>query len=158
MFSTQRSGLVKETTEDVGGALLSPSVARGAAFGDVDNDGDVDIIIANNNGQANLLVNVGPPLNNWVTFLLEGNSCNRDAIGSKLTITSSSCTQVSWVNPAASYLASNDKRVVFGLGKDATIRELVVQWPGSEKQSFENLKPNRCYRIVQGGEISVIKY
>lgn len=158
VFMNQRNGLFKETTEDVGGALLSPSVARGAAFGDVDNDGDVDIIIANNNGQANLLVNVGPPLNNWVTFLLEGNSCNRDAIGSKLTITSSSGTQVSWVNPAASYLASNDKRVVFGLGKDATIRELVVQWPGSEKQSFENLKPNRFYRIVQGGEISVIKY
>ena len=84
------------------------------AWGDYDNDGDADIIISNNNGKAQLLMNEGKPKNNWIGIELEGRSCNRQAIGSKITISTESGDQTTWVNPAGSYLTSNDTRVVFG--------------------------------------------
>ena len=147
-----------DQTKNIGGDLLEPTVGRGAAFGDIDNDGDIDIAISNNNGKANLLLNEGKPKGHWIGFKLEGKTCNREAIGSKLKITTDSGVQVAWVNPAASYLSSNDLRVLFGLGPDEMVTSLEVQWPGFGKDLFENLTCNSYYRIVQGGSLSIITY
>jgi len=75
-----------------------------------------------------------------------------------LKIITDSGVQVAWVNPAASYLASNDPRVLFGLGPDEMVTTLEVQWPGFGKDLFENLTCNSYYRIVQGGSASIISY
>ena len=158
IFINQGNETFLDQTKNIGGDLLEPTVGRGAAFGDIDNDGDIDIAISNNNGKANLLLNEGKPKGHWIGFKLEGKTCNREAIGSKLKITTDSGVQVAWVNPAASYLSSNDLRVLFGLGPDEMVTSLEVQWPGFGKDLFENLTCNSYYRIVQGGSLSIITY
>jgi len=158
IFINQGNETFLDQTKFVGGDLLKSGVGRGSAFGDIDNDGDIDIVISNNNGKANLLLNEGKPKGHWIGFKLEGKTCNREAIGSKLKITTNSGFQVAWVNPAASYLASNDLRVLFGLGPDEMVTSLEVQWPGFGKDLFENLTCNSYYRIVQGGSLSIISY
>jgi len=158
IFINQGNETFLDQTKTIGGDLLEPTVGRGAAFGDIDNDGDIDIAISNNNGKANLLLNEGKPKGHWIGFQLEGKTCNREAIGSKLKITTDSGIQVAWVNPAASYLASNDPRVLFGLGPDEMVTSLEIQWPGSRKDLFENLTSNSYYRIVQGESLSKITY
>jgi len=158
IFINQGNETFLDQTKTIGGDLLEPTVGRGAAFGDIDNDGDIDIAISNNNGKANLLSNEGKPKGHWIGFQLEGKTCNREAIGSKLKITTDSGIQVAWVNPAASYLASNDPRVLFGLGPDEMVTSLEIQWPGSRKDLFENLTSNSYYRIVQGESLSKITY
>ncbi|GIS53114.1 hypothetical protein Ct9H90mP29_01560 [bacterium] len=70
----------------IGGDLLYKAVSRGSAFGDIDNDGDIDIMVSNNNGKARLLINEGNHKNNWIGFELEGRTCNKQAIGSKIII------------------------------------------------------------------------
>ena len=113
-------------------------------------------MVSNNNGAARLLINEGDPKNNWIGFELEGRTCNRQAIGSKIMISSDSGEQVAWVNPAGSYLTSNDTRVVFGINSDQLVRSISIDWPGSEKEIFKDLKPNHYYKIVQGVSISTI--
>ena len=158
IFINQGNETFLDQTKNIGGDLLEPTVGRGAAFGDIDNDGDIDIAISNNNGKANLLLNEGKPKGHWIGFKLEGKTCNREAIGSKLKITTDSGVQVAWVNPAASYLSSNDLRVLFGLGPDEMVTSLEVQWPGFGKDLFENITCNSYYKIVQGGSLSIITY
>ena len=116
--------------------MTQKAVSRGSAFGDIDNDGDIDYIVSNNNQSASLMYNVGDPSNNWIGIELEGVDCNRDAIGTKLTLISKSGTQIAWINPASSYLTSNDKRIVFGIEKDNKIVSLEISWFGSNTQTF----------------------
>ena len=133
-------------------------MSRGVAFGDIDNDGDIDCIVSNNNDKAELLLNKGAPKNNWIGFELEGRSCNQQAIGSKIIITTDSGNQTAYVNPAGSYLTSNDKRVLFGIDQDKLIINLEIEWPGSDKETFSNLTPNFYYKIIQGESVKIINY
>ena len=117
----------------------------------------IDVVISNNNGQASLLINEGPPKNNWIGLLLEGRLYNRDAIGARVTVTSGGGTQIATVNPAASYLSSNDKRLQFGLGSQTVVNEISIQWPGGGVDRIENIEGNRYYLIQPGGKISAIQ-
>ena len=137
------------------GESVYKAVSRGSAFGDIDIDGDIDIMVSNNNGKARLLINEGDRKNNWIGFELEGRTCNKQAIGSKIIISTDSGNQVAWVNPAGSYLTSNDK-VVFGINSDRLVRSISIDWPGSGKETFKDLKPNYYYKIIQGVSISTI--
>ncbi|MBC8345519.1 MAG: CRTAC1 family protein [Candidatus Marinimicrobia bacterium] len=154
IFINQTDGTFKENKSAK--ELNKKSVARGAAFGDIDNDGDIDIVISNNNGVANLLINKSKLGNNWINIELEGVTCNRDAIGAKLELKTKSGIQTAWLNPAASYLSSNDKRVVFGIGKDIKIKSLIIYWPDGRNETYDSLKINSFYTIRQGGDISII--
>jgi len=140
------------------GAAAVPSVGRGAAFGDIDNDGDLDIVISNNNQPANLLIKKDSPKNNWIGFELEGRSSNRDAIGGKVTIETANGKQIAYVNPAASYLASNDKRIVFGLNDTEMVDAIKVSWPGGNEEIFSLKNVNQYYKIVEGTGLSERKY
>jgi len=157
VFMNRGDGTFIDKTSEIGGALQEPQVGRGAAFGDIDNDGDIDVVISNNNGQASLLINEGPPKNNWIGLLLEGRLYNLDAIGARVTVTSSGGSQIATVNPAASYLASNDKRLQFGLGSQTVVNEISIQWPGGGVDRIENIEGNRYYLIQPGGKISAIQ-
>ncbi|HJL84862.1 MAG TPA: CRTAC1 family protein [Candidatus Marinimicrobia bacterium] len=157
VFMNRGDGTFIDKTDEIGGALQEPKVGRGAAFGDIDNDGDMDVVISNNNGQASLLINEGPPKNNWIGFLLKGRLYNRDAIGARVTVTSGGNSQIATVNPSASYLASNDKRLQFGLGSQAVVNEISIQWPGGGVDRIENIEGNRYYLIQPGGKISAIQ-
>ncbi len=149
IFVNDQDGTFTEIHKGKTGDVAIPSVGRGAAFGDIDNDGDLDCVISNNNGPANLLIKEGRPVNNWIGFELVGSSVNKDAIGSMVTVSSELGTQLAYVNPGASYLSSNDKRIVFGLGKDEKIHSISIKWSDSENQTLSSLNINQYHRIVQ---------
>lgn len=157
VFISRGDGTFVEKTDEIGGDLLVPTVSRGAAFGDIDNDGDTDVVISNNGGQASLFINEGIPRNNWIGLQLEGRLYNRDAIGARVTVKSVGGTQIATVNPAASYLASNDKRLLFGLGGDKKVEEITIKWPGGGVDRIEDVEVNRYYHVQPGGKISAIQ-
>tara|TARA_B100000131_G_C18112795_1_gene610219 strand:+ start:204 stop:1880 length:1677 start_codon:yes stop_codon:yes gene_type:complete len=158
IYLNNSSGRFEDVTLSIGGDLLNKAVGRGLAVGDIDNDGDIDLIVSNNNGRANMLINEGKPKNNWIGIHLEGISCNRQAIGSKVKVISGTLEQVSWVNPSGSYLSSNDNRLIFGIDDYDIVDTIEIHWPGFDKQSFKSIKPNRYYKIIQGEPLAVIKY
>jgi len=158
IYLNQGNGMFIDHTKELAGDVLNKKVSRGAAFGDIDNDGDIDCVIANNNGAASLYINKNIQNNNWIGFLLEGKSCNRDAIGCKIILHSEDNTQVNWVNPGGSYLTSNDKRILFGMGKTSSEVSVEIIWPDSKKGTYSNLKPNNYYKIIQGENISKIVF
>ena len=148
---------VELTTEEIGDAG-NPSVGRGAAFGDLDNDGDIDIVISNNNSQANLLIRSGTPNANWIGFSLVGTKSNRDAIGARVIIETSEKIQTKYVNTAGSYLASNDKRLLVGLGDNSIVKTITIQWPNGQSNVYSDLKSKRYYQIIEGDGISEYHY
>ena len=156
IFLNNKGGkFIEIPTSDIGDAGQL-SVGRGAAFGDIDNDGDIDIVISNNNDSANLLIRHGKPVNNWIGFLLEGNFSNKDAIGSHITIETEELKQKKIVNTAGSYLASNDKRVLFGLGDTDNLKMVKVSWPGGDSDTYYKLETNKYYKIIEGKNIEPI--
>ncbi|MFL2983512.1 MAG: CRTAC1 family protein [Candidatus Neomarinimicrobiota bacterium] len=153
---TNGSGIYRDKTLNIGGDMLDKAVSRGVASVDIDNDGDIDFIISNNNDSLSLLINEGKPSNNWIGFYLEGTISNRQAIGSKIKIMTRAGIQTAWVNPSGSYLSSNDQRVVFGLERDKIVDKVEIFWPGDLKEVFSDLKSNKYYRIIQGVSMKVI--
>jgi hypothetical protein len=117
------------------GDLAQPMVARGAAFADIDGDGDLDIAIAQNNRRAVLLRNDLPPGNHWLRVQLEGQQSNRNAIGAELELVAGGVTQRRQVMPTRSYLSQVELPVTFGLGSNDRIESLQIRWPGGQTQT-----------------------
>jgi len=158
IFLGDGSASFTEVSSDEIGDAKTPSVGRGAAFGDLDNDGDIDIVISNNNGPANLLIRSGKPNLNWIGFELVGRQSNREGIGSRIEIESNGDKQTQFVSMGGSYLSSNDKRVLFGLNKNQLIDRLTIQWPSGLLAVFENIEANHYYIIEEGGKPSILHY
>ena len=158
IFLNSKNGtFIEVLTEKIGDAG-SQSVGRGAAFGDIDNDGDIDAIISNNNGPANLLIREGKPINNWIGFDLEGIGSNRDAIGARVLLVVNGKKQTRVVNTAGSYLASNDKRVLFGMDKNSKAQQVTIYWPSGRVDNFKDLEADHYFKVKEDGTISPIKY
>lgn len=133
-----------------GDVFQHPWAARGAAFGDLDNDGDIDAVVVDYNGPVHLLRNQGGNRNHWITLDLRGTRSNRDAIGARIRLTSGEGkVQYGTVSPAGSYLSSNDRRVHFGLGSETGVREISIAWPSGAAQTIENPKPDRILKIEE---------
>jgi enediyne biosynthesis protein E4 len=135
---------VKGKFEDVSGQagepFRTPRGARGAAIGDLDNDGGLDIVINCIDQPAVVLRNTAASRQHWLTVNTIGKSSNRDGIGAKLRLVSGSGSdQHAIVSAAGSYLASNDKRAHFGIGTDRTVKMLEITWPSGIVQRLENL-------------------
>ena len=122
---------------------------RGLAVGDYDNDGATDLIFTCLNSRPVLLHNNVGAQNSWIGLELTGVKSNRDAIGAKLTLQAGSRKLVRWINGGSSYLSSHDKRVLFGLGKQAPESiDLQIRWPSGQTQSLSALKP-RSYHLIR---------
>jgi len=158
IFLNKKDGTFEEFTSNDVGDIGEPSVGRGAAFGDLDNDGDLDIVIANNNGPANLLLRDGTPQKEWLGLLLVGDESNMDAIGARVTLETDGSRQTKFINTAGSYMASNDKRLIFGLGDEIIVKKIEVIWPSGKKDFFENIKTKKYYRILEGEGITAIDF
>ena len=133
-------------TED---GLSKIGSSRGAAFGDIDNDGDLDAIIVNIDDRPDVLRNEQNIGNHWVTFALVGARSNRNVIGARVTLTIGSRTLVGEVRPSGSYLSSNDPRVHFGLGKAVHIDRVVVRWPSGRQEEIVDVAVDKIYRLVE---------
>jgi hypothetical protein len=117
------------------------SSGRGAAFGDLDNDGDLDIVITNVGQRAVVLRNDGGNQRNWLAIRTVGTRSNRDGIGSRVSVTNTSgLTQHFTITTAIGYLSASDKRLVAGLGADTAAKRVEIRWPSGAVQTFENVR------------------
>lgn len=140
-----------EVTTRVGDALHRPMVGRGAAVADIDNDGDLDVLLTENNGPARLLRNDGGNQARWLRVRLIGGRASRDAIGAKVTLTDSARTKhVRWVKTGSSYLSQSELPLTFGLGRAASPVELEILWPGGGREVISSPPANRLLVIEQG--------
>jgi hypothetical protein len=144
----------REVTSASGAALTKPVVARGAAHGDYDNDGDLDLILTENNGPARLLRNDGGNANRWVRVRLEGTRSNRDGIGGIVTLTTDRGTRAATVKTGSSYLSQSDTAVTFGLGTDQKPTGLLVKWPSGVVDKVAAPQPGRVVVIREGQGIT----
>ena len=123
-----------------GDAFTETWAGRGAAFGDLDNDGDVDVVLSNVGQKAVVLRNDGGNRNNWLAIQTVGTTSNRDGIGCLVKVVSASGLSQSFtVNTAVGYLSASDKRLLVGLGSDATAKLVEIRWPSGIVQRFENV-------------------
>ena len=126
---------------------------RGAAFGDLDNDGDIDVVVSNVGQQAFVLRNDGGNRRNWLGIRTAGTKSNRDGIGSRVKVVSASgVTQFFTVNTAVGYLSASDKRLIVGLDRDATARLVEIRWPSGAVQTFENVKAGETLLATEAAE------
>jgi enediyne biosynthesis protein E4 len=148
LFRNQRDG----TFEDVSSALAGfpDSSRRGAAFGDLNNDGKVDIVLLNVGEPPSLLLNETDDKNHRVLFKLIGTSSNRMAIGARVTIKTGKLTQVREVQAGGSYISQNDPRLHFGLGGATTLDSVDIRWPKGKTETLRNLSADQLYTIVEG--------
>ena len=143
-------GKFQDVTKQSGEAMLVPRAARGVAFGDLDNDGFLDIAINCNDRPAVLLRNQGGNGNHWLIINTVGTTSNRDGIGARVRLVSESgLEQYGMISTASSYLSANDKRAHFGLGKDKTARLIEITWPSGTVQRLENVKADQILKVEE---------
>jgi hypothetical protein len=145
------NGRFADVSEQLGPPVTTPRPGRGAAFGDVDNDGQVDVAISNINEPPDLFKLTGDPRHHWVTLKLVGVSSNRNAIGARVRCLTSGASQWQEVRGGGSYLSQNDFRVHFGVGAATQIARLEVRWPNGLEESWESLEVDRIHTLKEGG-------
>jgi len=153
LFMNQRNGTFCDAEAQAGPALQIPRVSRGLAVADLDNDGNVDIVIADLDGEPMILKNQGLPGKHWVSFELAGTKSNRLAIGAKLKMVAGGMTQTSEIFSGGSYLSNHDFRVHFGLNDATKIDSLEIKWPSGKVETITNLKPDQFYAVLEGSGI-----
>jgi hypothetical protein len=150
LFHNESGKRFTDRTPDLGSYAKAPRVGRGIALGDIDNDGDVDLLFTNNHQQPALLRNENPRRRHWLTVRCVSKHGGRDALGATVTVEAGGVRQVREVRAAYSYLCSNDPRVNFGLGESARVDRLTVRWPGGTVQEFRNVPADQIYSAVEG--------
>jgi hypothetical protein len=149
LFRNRGNGTFLQIPEESQPALASRHVSRGCAFGDFDNDGDLDILIMNQNEPPSLLRNDAPPQNHWIKVRLQGTKSNRSAIGARVTVRSERRIQVQEVMSQSSYVSANDPRLHFGLGSADSV-ELEVRWPMGTAEVHKNIPADRLITLLEG--------
>ena len=145
-----RDGTFTEVGAQLGAPFAEKRTGRGAAFGDLDNDGDVDVVISDLDGAPQLLRNDGGNANNSVLIKLIGSKSNRDGIGARVTIVVGDLKQVDEVHSGDSYLSQNDFRLHFGLEKRTKIDLIEVHWPSGVVDKIANVNANKILTIKEG--------
>jgi hypothetical protein len=141
----------EDVTMRAGAALRVPQVGRGAAFGDVDNDGDTDVVVANDSGPIELLVNNIGNRNHWVGLRLVSRQPGRDIVGARVTIVGATIPTLGRRARAdGSYASANDPRVLVGLGDSVSIGKVRVEWPGGSAEEWTSVPVDRYTTLKEG--------
>jgi hypothetical protein len=152
-------GRFKDVSAEMGPGISEKFSSRGAAFGDYDNDGDIDVLVLNMNDPPSLLRNDGGNKQNWIKIKLVGTHCNRTAIGARVRVVTGKHIQMDEVNSGTSVMSQSDLRLHFGLGKSQIIDAIEVKWPTTQKlEKFTQVKVNQILTIKEGaGIVSAFK-
>ena len=149
LFRNLRNGMFGELGEEAGPAMHARHVSRGCAFGDFDNDGDIDILVMNQNDPPSLLRNDAPRQGNWIKVRLEGTKSNRSAIGARVLVHYDDRVQAQALMSQSSYLSCNDPRLHFGLGA-ATTASIEVHWPSGLVEQYKSVAANQLVTLREG--------
>src|SRR5216683_1495078 len=154
VYKNLGDGRFKDVSPEMGPGISERFSSRGAAFGDYDNDGDMDALILNMNDFPSLLRNDGGSLQNWIKIKLIGTKCNRTAIGARVRVVTGKHAQMDEVHSGASVMSQSDLRLHFGVGRAQTIDVLEVKWPTTQKvEQFTKVKANQILTIREGSGI-----
>ncbi len=154
LFLNQGNGTFRDVAAAVGGGFAQPKVGRGLACGDFDRDGDVDLLVATNNGPAFLFRNDQAAGNKSLRFRLVGTKSNRDAVGAAVQVFHDGTSQTRTVKGGSSYLSQSELPVTFGVGKRDQVDRVVVTWPSGRTDEFKNVSSGRSYELVEGTGLS----
>ncbi len=151
LFRNEGNSHFKDVGQQVG--LTKKVVARGAAYGDIDNDGYPDVLITTNNGPAYLYKNEGPNTDNAIRIKTVGTRSNRDGLDAVVRVHSDGIMNWQMVHSGSSYCSQSELPLTFGLGKLTTAEEVHISWPSGQQDVLRNLKTNATYTIQEGGKI-----
>jgi hypothetical protein len=139
LYRNLGNGRFEDVSSKAGPAITSENVGRGCAFGDFDNDGDVDILVNNLDGPPTLLRNDGANQNHWILIKCVGTRANRSAIGTRVKVTAAGRSQIDEVMSGSGYYSQNDLRLHFGLGRATSVETVELAWPSGAKETIRDV-------------------
>ena len=149
LYRNTGNGTFQEVSENIGGPLNKRLVSRGTAYADYDRDGDVDVLITENNGSAHLFENRSEP-GNFLRIQVRGTESNSDGVGTRINAYIGEFMMERRIRTGGSYLANNEKEVVFGTGNTANLDSLILTWPSGQVDRFMNVQVNRQLLFTEG--------
>lgn len=150
LYRNRGDGRFRDVSASSGPGITAPNVSRGCAFGDFDNDGNIDVVVNNLDRPPSLLKNESRHGNNWLMLKCVGTRSNRSGIGARVAVTTGERVQMDEVMSGSSYYSQNDLRLHFGLGKAARADLVEIRWPSGLTESFEAVPANRVMRATEG--------
>ena len=150
MFRNTGHGVFENVSNDLGPDFQLPRVSRGAAIGDFDNDGDLDILVNNLGGAPQLLRNDGGNANHWLEILLIGTKSNRDGVGARVKVSAGNLVLYDQRKGGMSYQSAQDPRLHFGLGQNSSIDSIEIAWPSGMNTKLSNIKADQILAIKEG--------
>src|SRR5262249_41734206 len=147
VFVNLKNGQFEDASAQAGDAFARKAVHRGAAFGDLDNDGRVDVVTTALDGPLELWRNISPEPAHWLLVKTVGTKSNRDGRGAKTEIVTAAGRQYDHVSTAVGYGGASDRRVHFGLGKEKTVQELTVRWPSGKSQTLKAVAADQVLTV-----------
>ena len=151
LFRNLGAGKFEEVTDSAGSAFTKSRVSRGATFGDIDNDGDTDVVINNNAGKVDFLINQTGNSNSWLGLKLTDAQSGRDLLGARAQIVTAGRASL-WrrARSDGSYASANDPRILFGLGGDDSDQSIRVDWPDGSREQWDGLQAGKYHTLTKG--------